>query len=51
MANHLSIARMTFNRYLQELIDNGLIEHKSKEIRKYRLTDRGMQVMKIINKL
>lgn len=51
MANHLSIARMTFNRYLQELIDSGLIEHKSKEIRKYRLTDRGMQVMRIISKL
>ena len=51
MAKIVDMARMTFSRNLQELINIGFVEPRSTTLRKYILTSRGEQVIKTIRKI
>ena len=51
MAKIVDMARMTFSRNLQELINIGFVEPRSTAFRKYILTSRGEQVIKTIRNL
>ena len=51
IADMIKISRITTNRIVKELKNDGLIEYKTNETRKYYITDKGIEVVKKIKSI
>ena len=51
MARQLNMSRMTFSNNLHNLIANGFVEPRGRELKKYMLTDRGRLVIESIRNI